>query len=142
MRQKILYIIWGCLYILCVGLGTLTNRSEAGSWILTVIALLFYVPGGILLYDSLKANDRVGLIRIRVISLCSLVLTMVLLVANIASVKGSVELGNALYDILLLVSAPMLCSKWWALTLFALACMLFISFPRLWRSKPKKKLKG
>ena len=53
MRQKILYIIWGCLYILCVGLGTLTNRSEAGSWILTVIALLFYVPGGILLYDSL-----------------------------------------------------------------------------------------
>lgn len=141
MRQKILYMIWGCMYVLCAGLGTLTERSEAGSVVLTVIALLFFVPGFILLYDSLKSGDKAGLLRIRVISLTSLILTLIVLVANIASVKASAALGNALYDILLLVSVPMLCSQYWALTLFAWACLLVISFPRLWKSNPKKKIK-
>ena len=43
MREKILYASWGCLYILCVGLGTIQEPAGFGKAVLVAISLLFFV---------------------------------------------------------------------------------------------------
>lgn len=138
MRQKILYALWISMYALCVGLGTLPKPGTFGSVVLVIISLIFFVPGVLLLVDALKARDKAGLVRIRVICLCSLILTLLLLIANILSVYASPATGKVLHDLLLLFSAPMLCSHQWWLSLFCWACLLLGSFPRIWKSHSKK----
>lgn len=139
MRKKILYIVWACLYILCVGLGTLSKPGAFGTAVLVLIALGFFVPGVLLLVDAVKQQDQAGLLRIRVICLCSLVLTAVFLIANILSARASVQTGRVLHDLLQLVSAPMMCGQYWWISLFCWACLLMGSFPRLWKPHTGKK---
>ena len=57
MREKILYASWGCLYILCVGLGTIQEPAGFGKAVLVAISLLFFVPGALLLADAVKTGD-------------------------------------------------------------------------------------
>ena len=63
---------------------------------------------------------------IRNLSGASLGLTLVLLVANFLSVMGSARLGLVLDAILTVLSAPMVCSGYWALSIFLWA-FLFIA---------------
>lgn len=136
MKEKILYAIWACFYILCVGLGTLTQITPAGKVVLVILSLLFFLPGALLLKEALDTQHRAGLIRIRVICLTSLFLTLILLVANIASANtASAETGAVLFDLLLLASAPMICAQYWVLSLFCWACLLIASFPKLWKPR-------
>ena len=131
MKQKILYMIWGCLYVLCVGMGTLEDPQGFGKWVLVALAVIFFVPGGLLLYDALQARDRRGVRRIRRICMLSLGLTLAALVANFCTIKASEAVGETLYDILNLVSAPMLCGQYWILSLFLWACLLFAGMKKL-----------
>lgn len=135
MREKILYILWGCLYILCVGLGTLPEPEGFGKAVLVGISLLFFAPGVLLLADAVKSGSKAGLLRLRVICLCSLSLTVVFLIASILSVNASAQVGTVLTELLMLVSAPMFCSQYWFLSLFLWSCLLIGSFPRLWLGK-------
>ncbi len=135
MREKILYASWGCLYILCVGLGTIEEPAGFGKAVLVAISLLFFVPGALLLADAVKTGDKKGLLRLRVICLCSLVLTLIFLVASILSVNASAQVGTVLTELLMLVSAPMFCGQYWFLSLFLWSCLLIGSFPRLWLGK-------
>lgn len=135
MREKILYALWGCLYILCVGLGTLPEPEGFGKAVLVGISLLFFVPGALLLADAVKTGSKNALLRLRVVCLCSLGLTAALLIANILAVNASAQTGQVLTDLLLLVSAPMYCSQYWLLSLFLWSCLLVGSFPRLWLGK-------
>lgn len=135
MREKILYASWGCLYILCVGLGTIQEPAGFGKAVLVAISLLFFVPGVLLLSDAVKAGDKKGLLRLRVICLCSLVLTLIFLIASILSVNASAQVGTVLTELLMLVSAPMFCGQYWFLSLFLWSCLLIGSFPRLWLGK-------
>ena len=134
MKEKILYAIWACFYILCVGMGTLTQITPVGKILLVILSLLFFLPGALLLKEALDTQSKAGLLRIRVICLSSLLLTVILLIANIASVNASPEVGAVLYDLLLLFSAPMICAQYWVLSLFCWACLLIASFPGLWKS--------
>ena len=59
------------------------------------------------------------------ISLGSLVLTLVMLLLNVMSVTGSETLGNVMYELLIWLSAPMICSGYWILSLFLWASLLF-----------------
>ena len=131
MIKRVLYPIWCALYIICLCLGAIPERSTAGEVALTVISILFFVPGFTLLAQSLRCADRKGLMTLRLISGLSLGLTLLALVGNILSVFGSTLLGDILYWVLLAVSAPMLCCKFWALSLLLWAVLLFASFPRL-----------
>lgn len=71
---------------------------------------------------------------IRNLALTSLVLTVALIMANFFSLMAPEGLGNALYVLLVIVSAPMVCSQYWVLSLFGWACLM------LWtRSLLKKK---
>lgn len=137
MKKTILYMLWLCLYILCVGLGTLESRSTAGHVILTVLSVLFFVPGALLLAHGYRNGERKLLVQIRLISLLSLVLTLSLIVLNILLVRASSGVGETLNDILILVSAPMFCSYWHGVSLFLWAGLFVSSFPRMFKNQPK-----
>ena len=127
MKEKILYIIWACLYILCVGLGTVENAQGIGKVLLILTALIFFIPGICLLHMGHRENRKI-LIRVRWLSLIWLSLTVCFLVLNLFSVLMSRETGKLLHDVLVLVSAPMFCGQYWSISLFAWACMLFATF--------------
>ena len=127
MREKILYAIWGGLYAVCAVLGFVNGAQGFGKLLLLLTALIFFVPGGILLHDAVRAKDKKALLRLRIISACSLGLTMALLIANILSVSASAAVGEALHGFLVLVSVPMFCSQYWLVSLFLWACLLMLT---------------
>lgn len=128
MKEKILYCIWACLFILCVGLGFIPEPVGFGKAVLVMISVLFFVPGGMILIDGIRANDRKAVLRIRWICIGSLSLTVGFLIANFCSVGASDAVGNTLYELLIIVSSPMICSQYWALSLFLWSCLLTGSF--------------
>ena len=139
MKERTLYPLWAAGYLLCVCLGAIPERSALGQLVLDGISLLFFVPGFWLLYLAHQKGDGKCLKGIRLVSLCSLVLTTVLLAANLVSIlSDSVVLGDSLYILLLLFSAPLPCCSHWITSLFLWACLLFASIPGIWRKKDKK----
>ncbi|MBO5078080.1 MAG: hypothetical protein J6B67_00160 [Oscillospiraceae bacterium] len=132
MKEKILYVFWLCFYILCVGLGTVVQRSAGLHIAFTVLSLLFFLPGILLLWEGIRANDRKMLLRVRIVSLVSLLLTVSLIVLNILTVTAGDAVGQVMHDLLILVSAPMFCCYWRGLSLFLWACLFVGSFPRIW----------
>ena len=135
MKEKISYIVWGALYILCAGLGFIENANGFGKVLLVVLAIVFFVPGAMLLYEGIRQKDRKKVLRIRYISAIVLGLTLVTLIANFFSVLASEAVGEALYDLLVLVSAPMVCGQFWIIGLFLWACLLMASFHKAVRKK-------
>jgi len=133
LKERILYLIWLCLYIICVGMGTIIQRDTLMHIILMVLGLLFFVPAIILLYDGLTAGNKKMLLRIRIVSICSLVLTLSMIVLNIVAVKAGEDVGLVLNDLLILFSAPMFCTYWRGLSIFLWACVFISSFPRMWK---------
>lgn len=134
MKEKILYVVWLCLYILCVGLGTVTERSTAMHIGFTALSLIFFIPGVLLLCEGIRGGDKKLLLRLRLTSLASLVLTVSLIVLNILAVTAGETAGQILNDVLILVSAPMFCCYWQGLSLFLWACLFVGSFPRVWKN--------
>ena len=133
MKEKVLYIFWLCFYILCVGLGTVTGRSTGLNIAFTVLSLLFFLPGILLLWEGVRTDNRKMLLRVRLVSGISLILTVSLIVLNILTVTAGEAVGKVLNDLLILVSAPMFCCYWRGLSLFLWACLFVSSFPRIWR---------
>ena len=134
MKEKLLYLNWACLFVMCVGFGTIVQRSVAGHIILMLLSLIFFVPGIILVYDGLKSGNKKMLRRVRIISLTSLFLTLSMIILNILLVRASEAVGNALNDILIVVSAPMFCCYWRGIGPFLWACLFISSFPRMWKN--------
>ena len=124
MKKWILYGFWVVEFILCAILGFIHNANAVGKVFQTILSLLFFVPPAILLVDAIRKKERGELLRLIIISAVSLALTMVLLVANVLSVGASKAVGDALYGILIVVSSPMVCSRYWLLSLFLWACLL------------------
>lgn len=124
MSNKHLYAIWGVLYILTAGLGFIPEPEGFAAFALTVLSFLFFIPGFLLLYRGEKKP-------VRVLSLVSLGATMLCLVLNVWSVGMTADMGEFLYILLGLVSAPMLCSQIWVLSLFGWASLLMGSIMKL-----------
>ena len=131
MKEKILYAIWACLYILCVGLGTVGTVEGVGKIFFVLTALIFFIPGILLLVFGLREKNKKMLLRVRIVCICSLVLTLIFLVANFLTANGPDATGYTMFELLNLVSAPMLCSQYWVLSLFLWACLLMGSFTKL-----------
>ena len=136
-KKIVLYIVWACMYILCVGLGTLSAEGFAVA-AMALIGVAFFVPGFWLAAIAVEEKNRKGLRLLRIISICSLSLTVLALVGNFLTVQASPALGAAMFDILALVSAPMLCVQYWAVSLFLWACLLMISIPGVVLPREKK----
>ncbi len=127
-KEVILYAIWLCLYILCVGLGTVEEVEGIGKVLFLLTSLIFFIPGVRLLVLANKEKNPKIAKRVRIVSICSLSLTVLVFCANVFAVAASVSLGGFLNDLLNLVSAPMFCSQYWVLSLFCWACLLWASF--------------
>ena len=119
MKNKVLFALWGVLWILCAGLGFIAESS----WLLTLMAVACFVPPLMLL----RSGKRRDLELIRNLSAASLVLTMVLIIANFLSFAASDALGVILHCLLVIISSPMVCSGYWVLSLFLWAVLLFAS---------------
>lgn len=135
MKKKSLFIAWGGLFIICAGLGFIPGFQDELSGILqavlTLFSLAFFVPPAMLLYAAGKEKDVHTLKLVRNLAALSLALTLVTLVLNFLSVMGSELMGSILYSILIIISAPMVCSGYWALSLFLWACLLMVSISQL-----------
>ena len=135
MKQKLIYLLWLFLYIICVGLGTITESIPVLIVFQGLFALLFYVPPVLLAIEGLKEGQRRYLVQIRVISILSLVLTLIFMIANIASVYASEAVGNTLNQLYILVAAPMHCLPYGFISIFLWASLLMFTFPRIWKEK-------
>ena len=127
MKNKSLLAIWGIFYIICAGLGFIPEPEGTVRIFLTVISILFFVPPAILLFDAFSAGDKKTIRLIRLLSALSLALTLVLLTANFLAALGAGWLGTLLHILLVIGTAPMLCSNYWVLSLFLWAVLLVAS---------------
>lgn len=125
MKKTILLFVWGWLYVICAALGHATEVTDAQQTAMTVLSVLFFVPGFWLLLDGWKNKKKATCSLVFYISLGSLSLTLVMLLLNLLSVTGSETLGNVLYVMLIWLSAPMVCCGYWILSLFLWAVLLF-----------------
>lgn len=126
-KELILYAIWLCLYILCVGLGTVDQMEGIGKVFFILTALIFFIPGIILLVMGIREKKKKTVLRVRIVAVCSLVLTVVLFCVNIVAAAAG-RVSPVLHDLLNLVSAPMFCSQYWVISLFGWASLLSASF--------------
>ena len=122
MKQSSLFAIWGIMYIICAGLGFIPDPQGAVRYFLILVEAAFFIPPAVLLWDART------LLRSRLLSALSLGLTVALLIANIFSVFAAPWLGDLMHVLLVLLTAPMLCGNFWALSLFCWAALLFGTF--------------
>ena len=134
MKQRITWLVWAVLFILCMWLGLLGQPGGVGSVFYLLAALIFFIPGVLLLYWGITEGNRKQVLGVRIAAICSLALTAVLLIANFCSVLLSEAAGYALYVILAVVSTPMVCCGYWVLSLFLWACLFFATLPLKKRS--------
>lgn len=131
MKRSVLYAPWGGLFIICAGLGFIQEPAGFLRFFMTALSIIFFAPPAVLLYRAGKEGDRHTLALVRNLSLGSLGLTLLVLVVNVLCSMGSETLGNVLHGILIMVSSPMVCSGYWALSLFLWACLLMVSLKLL-----------
>ena len=127
MKRNLLYALWGVLFILCAGLGFIPEPEGALGLLLTLCALVFFLPAALLLYQAGKKQDVRTLLLIRNLSALSLGLTLLLLILNFFTAFSSEFLGQVMHCVLVIVSSPMVCSGHWAMSLFFWACLLTVS---------------
>ena len=123
MNKKVLFVLWGVLFILCAGLGFIPEPTGTLKGLMTAAAVLFFLPPIALLHRGSRDTARL----IRNLSALSLGITLVTLVLNFIFAVSSEKLGNVLHIVLTIVSAPMLASGYWVLSLFLWACLLMVS---------------
>lgn len=127
MHKKFWYIIWLVLFGICAGLGMVTETQGVLRVLLTLLALAFFVPPAVLMYHGAKAGERGTLRRIRNLSALSLLLTLVLMVVNIATaLRVSEDVGKLLHILLVFFSTPMSCMGNGLVSLFLWACLLMV----------------
>lgn len=130
MKNQYLFALWGALFILCAGLGFIPEPAGALRILLTGLSVLFFLPPAVLVWKGRRERNRRQLALVRDLSIISLSLSVLLLIANFLSAFHSELLGNILHGVLVVVSSPMICSGHWALSLFLWACLLIGSLKK------------
>ena len=131
MKKKAWYALWGGLFVICAGLGLVPEPGQGLRWIMRILSVLFFVPPAVLVWQATGKKDSNTLALVRNLSGVSLALTVVTLVLNLLSVLRSETLGDMLHVVLAIVSAPMICSGYWVLSLFLWACLLIAADKQL-----------
>ena len=131
MKPKTLFALWGGLFVLCAALGFVNTASTALQVLMTVLSIAFFLPGALLLRLSKETGNRGIALLVRNLSAASLILTAVLLIANFLSALAPKLLGDILHSMLIVVSAPMICSGYWALSMFLWACLMICAVKAL-----------
>ena len=135
MNSKSLYALWGGMFVLCAGLGFIPEPTGFLKFLLIVLGLVFFVPPMLLLISAGHTGNRNCVALIRNLSAAWLVVTAALLAANFLSLTGTTDLGDLLYSILTIATAPMICGQVWILTMFCWAFLLFTCIHMLHHTK-------
>ena len=126
MKNQKISMIWAFLYGVCAALGFIPNPTGALSGLMIVLSVAFFVPPAVLVYRGIKGQDFLLLKKIRYLSLIWLGLTTIVVSLNFLSVEASEAAGTVLYWLLILVSAPMVCSQAWVVPIFLWGCLLTV----------------
>ena len=143
VTNRILYIIWAVLYVLCIVFSAIAE--PVGGWLIPelILSLAFFIPPAILLYRGVRNSHGFTLRLIRNLSIAVLAATTVTLCMTFLSVgmRASTEFGVFLQILLMIVSAPMLCSPVWGISLFFWACLMMVclKYRKLTAPAPVKK---
>ena len=137
MRKTGLLAAWGGLFVICAGLGFLPEPQGALRGLLIALAVVFFLPGALLLWQGRRQKDDDAIRLVRNLSALSLGLTLALLVANVASVLAPETVGDLLHGVLGVVSVPMFCGQVWVMSLFLWACLLICSLRLLSKKKQR-----
>ena len=124
MNKKGLWVLWGGLYILCAGLGFIPEPAGFLKGMMTALAVFFFIPGFLLLYQAKQQRDKQTAALVRNLAAASLGATVLLIVANFLSIGAAKAVGDGLYAMLVIVSSPMVSGGNWLLSLFLWACLL------------------
>ena len=135
MKSQFLYALWGALFILCAGLGFIPEPAGVLRVLLTGLSILFFLPPALLVWKGRREKDRMALSLVRNLSIASLSLSVLLIIANFLTVFRSELLGDILHGVLVVVSSPMICSGHWAMSLFFWACLLIASLKPPYREE-------
>ena len=120
MKKTVLYVLWGVLFAVCAGLGFIPEPEGALKWLCTGLSVAFFVPPMLLA----RSGDRNTVALVRLLALMALILASVLLVLNILSSSFSEMTGIILHYVLIVAASPLICSRFWALTLFLWAYLM------------------
>lgn len=127
MNQKMLFALWGGLFIVCAGLGFIPEPAGAIRVLLTVLSLVFFLPP----FALIRSGSRDTVKLVAHFSALSLGLTLLLLILNFLCAFGSQLLGDVMHFVLVILSAPMIASGYWVLSLFLWACLLLLALKKL-----------
>lgn len=123
------YLVWGVLFFATAVLGLVYPAAEGVlKAVLQVLSVLFFLPPCLILVKAKAEGSAKHRAIIRNLSLASLIGTLVMLVVNLRSVGYLAATGKVLHIILTIISAPMICSSVYALSLFLWAALLMGSF--------------
>ena len=137
MSNKALSAIWGGFYALCLAMSFFGDTPGAQYGALMLLGLLFFVPGGILLYRGVKRDNKLIVSRIFWLSIASLSLTLFMLIITFLTVNEPAEVGLAVHILLAAVSVPMICTQVWVISWFGWACYLMVCVSYLRKHRKK-----
>ena len=135
MRNRTLVLLWAVAYCVCAGLSFFPNPQRNQYGALVLLSLLFFLPGGILLRRAIRSGNRKICRRIRLLSACSLGLTVFMIIGNFLTYSASEKAGVVMHVLLVLVSVPMVCGQIWMVSLFLWACLLLASHQYLRKNR-------
>ena len=146
LNKYILLAIWVGMFILCAVLGYLPPQEGANKWLQVIMAVLFFLPPALTVYQCQKEKDGKLLRLVRTVALVVLIATVALLVINLLSIAlllvmsedTALIVGDVLYDLLILVSTPMICGQYWGIGLIGWAALLWSSILALQSLKKEK----
>jgi hypothetical protein len=130
MSNKVLYPVWAVIFAICAGFGFVPEPAGAAKVCCTLLSLLFFVPPAVIVYLGWKERDFSAIRLVRNLALGSLAATLVVLVVNFMTLAVPYWVGDLVYAVLVIVSAPMICSGYWVLSLFLWACLLMASLKK------------
>ena len=133
MNKTAYYTVWAGFFILCAGLGFVPAPVGFLKFLLISLTLGFFAVPVFFVKYLVQKKNRMHIKIVRNLAFASLVLTIALIIANFMSLMAPEWVGNAMYVLLVIVSAPMVCGQYWVLSLFGWACLL------LWTQRVLKK---
>ena len=137
MNQKKILALWAAMFLVCAGLGFIPLPTGGLKVFLVMCSLAFFIPPALLIRSAVnrKRPYRDMLLLIRNLSLFSLIATTVVLLLNFLSVTWPRFVGDGLYALLVVISAPMVCGQYWFVSLFLWACLLMVCLRYLRKTK-------
>ena len=123
--RKALCLIWAVLYGLTALLGLWIPRPDGlTQGLMTALSLLFFLPPWRMLVLARREGDARTVGVLRWLSLLALVLTTGLLCIVILTANAAEPVQLTVHVLTGLLTAPMLCSGFYALPLFCWAALL------------------